>query len=240
MLNETENSSKKNINSRGSTFFKQFPRSKKVYFKGKIFKDVKVGMREITLDDPNEKNLVVYDTSGSYSDSNYKHNYNNGLYKIRKNWIKNRKGIVSTEKQKVIYSQSDDCDLEQFPVSNAKIFKGNKSDQITQLFYARNGLITEEMEYCAIRENEGRELLLGKSFSKSDLVTPEFVREEIASGRAIIPSNINHEELEPMIIGKNFLVKINANIGNSAVLSSVYDEIEKLVWAIRWCLLVMI
>ena len=234
MLNETENSSKKNINSRGSTFFKQFPRSKKVYFKGKIFKDVKVGMREISLDDPNEKNLVVYDTSGSYSDSNYKHNYNNGLFKIRKKWIKNRKGIVSTKKQKVIFSHSDDCDLEQFPESDAKIFKGNKSNQITQLFYARNGLITEEMEYCAIRENEGRELLLGKSFSKSDLVTPEFVREEIASGRAIIPSNINHEELEPMIIGKNFLVKINANIGNSAVLSSVYDEIEKLVWAIRW------
>ena len=234
MLNETENSTKKNLNNQGSSFFKQFPRSKKIYFNGKIFKDIKVGMREISLDDPNENSLVVYDTSGSYSDSNYKHNYNNGLNKIRKNWIKKRKGIVSTKKQKIVLADSDDCNLEQFPLRDAKIFKGNKNDQITQLFYARNRIITEEMEYCAIRENEGRELLLGKTFSKSDLVTPEFVREEIASGRAIIPSNINHEELEPMIIGKNFLVKINANIGNSAVLSNVYDEIEKLVWAIRW------
>ena len=164
MLNETENSAKKNLNNQGNTFFKQFPRSKKVYFNGKIFKDIKVGMREISLDDPNEKNLMVYDTSGSYSDSNYKHNYNNGLNKIRKNWIKKRKGIVSTNKQKIIFAHSDDCDIEQFPVCDSKIFKGNKSDQITQLFYARNGIITEEMEYCAIRENEGRELLLGKHF----------------------------------------------------------------------------
>ena len=106
--------------------------------------------------------------------------------------------------------------------------------KLLNFFFARNNIITEEMEYCAIRENEGREKLIGKRFKKEDLISAEFVRNEIASGRAIIPSNINHTELEPMIIGKNFLVKINANIGNSSVLSSVYDEVEKLLWAIRW------
>ena len=106
--------------------------------------------------------------------------------------------------------------------------------KLLNFFFARNNIITEEMEYCAIRENEGREKLIGKRFKKEDLISAEFVRNEIASGRAIIPSNINHTELEPMIIGKNFLVKINANIGNSSVISSVYDEVEKLLWAIRW------
>ncbi len=234
MLNEIENSKKKSLRKKSNSFFKQFPRSKKIYLEGKIHKEIKVGMREISIDDPEEKSLVVYDTSGSYSDSNNEHNYNNGLNKIRKSWIKKRNGISTTTKQKLILSDAEDKNLEYFPNQNPEIFKADKNHQITQLFYARHGIITQEMEFCAIRENEGREMLLGKTFSKSDLVTPEFVRDEIAAGRAIIPSNINHEELEPMIIGKNFLVKINANIGNSAVLSNVYDEIEKLVWAIRW------
>ena len=102
------------------------------------------------------------------------------------------------------------------------------------MYFAKSGLITEEMEYCAIRENENREKLLNKNFSKQDLVTPEFIRNEIANGRAIIPSNINHLELEPMIIGEKFLVKINANIGNSAIWSSTKEEVEKLIWATRW------
>ena len=131
--------------------------------------------------------------------------------------------------------------LEEFPASGRRPIRAKAGAAVTQLAYARRGIVTPEMEYVAIRENLGREAALdaardGQSFGASipDHVTPEFVRDEIARGRAIIPANINHPEIEPMIIGRNFLVKINANIGNSAVASSVSEEVEKMVWATRW------
>ena len=210
-----------------------FPNSKKIYLSGKRFKKIRVPMREISLSDNDIKKLVVYDTSGSFSDPNVKHDYKSGLNKLREEWIIKRKGITKSKKQNLKYLNYSK-NIEPFPNLKNKIFKKKGNNQITQFFYAKNNIITEEMEFCAIRENEGRERLIGEKFKKEDLVTAEFVREQVASGEAIIPSNINHTELEPMVIGRNFLVKINANIGNSSVLSSVYDEVEKLVWAIKW------
>ena len=227
------NKKKDNLSSKRLSPFKNLPKSKKIYFKGSIFKNIEVGMREISLEDSEVKNLIVYDTSGAYTDEKYIHNYENGLKKIRKSWLEARVDIETVEKTELKYLDHSKCEVRTFPCIPKQVLK-KKSKDITQLFYARNNIITEEMEYCAIRENEGREKLVGKFIEKKDLVTPEFVRKEIAEGRAIIPSNINHQELEPMIIGQNFLVKINANIGNSAVISSVYDEVEKLTWAIRW------
>ncbi|MEE2695119.1 MAG: phosphomethylpyrimidine synthase ThiC [Pseudomonadota bacterium] len=219
---------------KGLSSFQNLPKSEKVYFCSKVFKDVKVGMRKITLEDNDIKNVTVYDTSGSYSDPDYTHVYEKGLKKIRNDWLQNRKGVIESSKVDLKYLDHSKCKVKPFPSTPKKILKKEDKSQITQLFLARNNIITEEMEYCAIRENEGRDKLLGNFISKEDLVTAEFVRQEIADGRAIIPCNINHKELEPMIIGENFLVKINANIGNSAVSSNVYDEIEKLIWAIRW------
>ncbi len=190
-------------------------------------------MREIQLDDNEIKSIIVYDTSGFYSNQNYNHNYDNGLKGIRENWIKRRKGITKSNREELKYLVKS-LTVDTFPKVQKEIYKKKKDAELTQLFFAKQNIITEEMEYCAIRENEGREKLIGEKFKKEYLVTPEFVRKEIAAGRAIIPANINHTELEPMIIGKNFLVKINANIGNSSILSSVYDEIEKMVWAIKW------
>ncbi|MFL2679195.1 MAG: phosphomethylpyrimidine synthase ThiC [Alphaproteobacteria bacterium] len=217
---------------KNSVFDSGFPRSKKVYIKGNIFKSINVGMREISLDDEEIKSIITYDTSGAYSDKDYIHNHKIGLKKVRSEWIKKRKGVTLKQKKKV-YPESS-SKIECFPNQKNTIFRRKNNHQITQYFFAKNNIITEEMEYCAIRENEGREKILGKHFKKEDLVSAEFVRKEIAAGQAIIPSNLNHEELEPMIIGKNFLVKINANIGNSSVISDVYDEVEKLQWAIKW------
>ena len=233
MLKKLNKENNKNISDSLSKF-KKLPKSKKVYFKSDRFKDVNVGMREITLEDQDIKNLIVYDTSGFYSDQNYNHSYEKGLKSIRSGWLNNRNGIKETSKTKLRFLDHSKCKVRTFPSIPNKILKRNQMSEITQLYFARNNIITEEMEYCAIRENEGREKLIGKFIKKEDIVTAEFVRNEIASGRAIIPSNINHKELEPMIIGQNFLVKINANIGNSAVISDVYDEVEKLIWSIRW------
>ena len=216
-----------------NSFKTSFPNSKKIYIESDRFKDLKVGMREISLSDNEIKSLVVYDTSGSYSDPNIKHSYETGLNQLRRSWVSNRNGIISSSKDELKFL-TPSKKVKPFPKLTKNIFKKNKGDEITQLYYARNNIITEEMEYCAIRENEGREKIIGKKFKKEDLVTAEFVRQQVAKGEAIIPSNINHTELEPTVIGKNFLVKINANIGNSSVLSTVYDEIEKLAWAIKW------
>ena len=232
MLKKVEKN-KKLINKKTLSVKTSFPNSKKIYINSKKFKNVNVPMREISLSDNEIKNIVVYDTSGSYSDPNINHDYESGLQKLRQEWIKTRAGISLSQKQNLKFLNHSKT-VEPFPNITQSIFKKKGKDEITQLFYARNNIITEEMEFCAIRENEGRERLIGEKFKKEDLVTAEFVREQIALGEAIIPSNINHTELEPMIIGRNFLVKINANIGNSSVLSSVYDEIEKLVWAIKW------
>ena len=232
MLDKVKQSHQKN-KIKDEPLNKSFPRSKKIYTKGLIFPSVNVGMREISLDDNDIKSITTYDTSGLYTDPKYEHNYDNGLKEIRKSWIKKREGLITSVKTKLNFLKESKV-VEKFPSTKKNIFKKKTNNQITQLFFARNNIITEEMEYCAIRENEGREKLIGKRFKKEDLVSAEFVRSEVASGRAIIPSNVNHTELEPMIIGKKFLVKINANIGNSAVLSSVYDEVEKLLWAIKW------
>ena len=214
--------------------YKNFPKSEKVYIKGKIFKDIKIGMRKISLQDKDFKNLTVYDTSGFYSDPNYKHNYDKGLPKIKENWIDSRNDTLKCEKTELKYLDLKNSKVKKFPNVSTKVLKRKGDKEITQIYYARNNIITPEMEYCAIRENENRERLLGKNLKEEDLVTADFVRDQVSRGLAIIPNNINHPESEPMIIGKNFLVKVNANIGNSSVLSNAYDEVEKLIWAIRW------
>ena len=165
-------------------------------------------MREVSLEDKEIDKLIVYDTSGCYSDKNYSHDYEKGLTKVRKNWLKFRNGLKITEKTELKFLDHSKCKVKTFPSIPKTIYKKSKDKEITQLYFARNKVITEEMEYCAIRENEGREKLIGSLIKKEDLVTPEFVRKEIAEGRAIIPSNINHQELEPMVIGQNFLVKL--------------------------------
>ncbi len=234
-----------------------FPKSKKVYVEGKIH-DIKVAMREISLHEtklkfnpsaPSEENppVTVYDTSGPYTDPNVAIDVKKGLPKLRDQWIRNRgdvkelEGITSTYgKERLNNASLDKLRFEY--LENPLVAQEGKN--VTQLHYARKGIITPEMEYIAIRENqkieEWNHLNVqhdGESFGANtpkELITPEFVREEIAKGRAIIPANINHPESEPMIIGRNFLVKINANIGNSAVTSSIEEEVEKAVWACHW------
>lgn len=232
MLKKVEKKSLKK--SENIPLYNNFPKSEKVYVKGKLFKDIKVGMRKISLEDKEFKSFTVYDTSGFYSDRNYKHNYDKGLPKIRENWINRRNDTLECKKTELKYLDLNNSKVKTFPNVSKKVLKRKNNKEITQMYYARNNIITPEMEYCAIRENENRESLLGKNLKKEDLVTAEFVRDQVAKGLAIIPNNVNHPESEPMIIGKNFLVKVNANIGNSSVLSSVYDEVEKLIWAIRW------
>ncbi len=234
MLKKIKKDQKKGNISENLSEFKTLPKSRKVYFQSKNFKNIKVGMREIVLEDKEVESLVVYDTSGMYSDTKYKHDYEKGLKDLRTKWLKNRNGLSESSKTELKFLDHSKCKVRTFPSTPKRILKKKINNEITQLYYARNNIITEEMEYCAIRENEGREKLVGTFINQKDLITPEFVRKEIAAGRAIIPSNINHQELEPMIIGQNFLVKINANIGNSAVISDVYDEVEKLIWSIRW------
>jgi phosphomethylpyrimidine synthase len=236
-----------------------FPNSKKVYVQGEIY-DIKVGMREITLsdtlvagktDNPTyEKNepLCVYDTSGFYTDENVEIDVHKGIPRLRESWIDSRDDVEFLTSNSSSYAQQrladdgvDHIRFEHLP----KMRIAKKGKNVTQMHYARQGIITPEMEYIAIRENLKREevkdatLLLqhkGQSFGASipEKITPEFVREEVARGRAIIPVNINHPECEPMIIGRNFLIKVNANIGNSAVTSSIEEEVEKLVWSAKW------
>ena len=185
--------------SESNGFFKPFPQSRKIYVPGKIFPDLKVAMREISLDDPKCPVLPVYDTSGAYGDPDKTIDVKKGLERIREPWIRERLEKDGAHK--------------------------------TQMQYAREGVITREMEYVAIRENQKMDEIFG---SNGDAITPEFVRKELAEGRAIIPANVNHPECEPMIIGRNFLTKINSNIGNSSVASSIEQEVEKMVWSVRW------
>ena len=232
MLKKVEKNKK--INNKKTLSVKtSFPNSKKIYVNSKKFKNVSVPMRKISLSDKDIKNIIVYDTSGCYSDPKINHDYESGLHRLRQEWIKNRNGISKSQKQTLKFLNHSKT-VEPFPKISRSIFKKKGKEEITQLYYARNNIITEEMEFCAIRENEEERDLLAINSKKKTLSMTEFVREQIALGEAIIPSNINHTELEPMVIGRNFLVKINANIGNSSVLSSVYDEVEKLVWAIKW------
>ncbi|WP_407481870.1 phosphomethylpyrimidine synthase ThiC [Elizabethkingia meningoseptica] len=234
------------------------PNSKKVYVEGKLF-PIKVAMREITLSPTRlssggiEVNppVTVYDTSGPYTDANAVIDVRKGLPRIREQWILDRNDVDVLENITSEYGRQRLADEKlndlRFEYSH-KPMVAKESMNVTQLYYAKKGIITPEMEYVAIRENQKIEQLetatkgmaqqhSGESFGANmpkGKITPEFVRSEIAAGRAIIPNNINHPESEPMIIGRNFLVKINANIGNSAVTSNIEEEVEKAVWACRW------
>lgn len=235
-----------------------FPNSKKIYVEGKIH-PIHVAMREIQLSPTKLSNgkmdenppVTIYDTSGPYTDENFEINIEKGLPRIREQWILNRNDVEILDGITSEYGKArlSDSKLDQLRFSyNHKPKVAKEGKEVTQLYYAKQGIITPEMEYIAIRENQRIEQLdsvskdmafqhPGNSFgakTPKNKITPEFVRDEIAAGRAIIPNNINHPESEPMIIGRNFLVKINANIGNSAVSSSIEEEVEKAVWACRW------
>jgi len=223
-----------------------FPASRKVYLTGQIHAGIQVPMREITLHpSAAELPLRVYDSSGPYTDPTVRIEIERGLPALREAWIAARNDTLAYQGRSVqpidngvtaLQTAAPTFNLQRLPL------RAKDGTAVTQLAYARAGLITPEMEYVAIRENCGRERLreAGKRDGEAwganvpEYVTAEFVRAEIAAGRAIIPANINHPELEPMIIGRNFLVKINANIGNSAVTSSMAEEVDKMVWAIRW------
>lgn len=236
-----------------------YPNSEKIFLEGDMH-PIKVAMRQIhqadtfvggTKEDPVfEKNepIPVYDTSGPYTDPNTKIDVHAGLPKLRQAWIEARDdveelaGVTSDfAKERLADDTLDELRFANLP----KPLRAKEGQCVTQMHYARQGIITPEMEYIAIRENQGRERIKceallsqhpGQSFGANlqEKITPEFVRKEVAEGRAIIPSNINHPELEPMIIGRNFLVKVNSNIGNSSVTSSIEEEVEKLVWSTLW------
>ncbi len=233
-----------------------FPKSRKVYVEGSR-SDIRVPMREISLDDTptdmgGEQNdpLYVYDTSGPYTDPEATIDVRKGLQPVRATWIAERADTEQLDGLSSEYGRVREQDLRldnlRFELTR-KPLKAKEGANVTQLHYARKGIITPEMEYIAIRENmklakvkaEGNVVAQqhpGHSFGAKlpDEITPEFVRQEVAEGRAIIPANINHPEVEPMIIGRNFLVKINGNIGNSALTSSIEEEVEKMTWGIRW------
>jgi len=223
------------------------PASRKIYVEGDINPDIRVPMREITLHETSgEPPVVVYDTSGPYTDPAETIDIEAGLKRLREPWIKARSDVEEYEGREVRFEDNNATNeklVPVFPISHKPMRA--KKGSVAQVKYARDGIITPEMEFIAIRENMGRRhdpaaakavIGQGESFGAAipEYVTPEFVRDEVARGRAIIPANINHPELEPQIIGRNFLVKINANIGNSAVTSSVADEVDKMVWATRW------
>lgn len=234
--------------------------SKKIYVQGKLH-DIKVAMREIELTPTQHKlndttttvindAVVVYDTSGPFTDPDIQIDLKKGLQRLREDWILKRGDVEQLEefssaycRERLADKKMDDLRFEHLK----KPLRAKKGQNVSQMHYAKQGIITAEMEYIAIRENQQIETLkqntalthqhAGHSFDANTpkgLITPEFVRDEIAAGRAIIPNNINHPESEPMIIGRNFLVKINTNIGNSAVTSSIEEEVEKAVWSCRW------
>ncbi len=207
-----------------------------------------VAMREIHLDPSSgEPPLRVYDPSGPYTDANARIDIMAGLPQLRRQWIEARGDVEAYDGRELRPEDNGQLGpdrsggVPQFPNPIRRPLRAKPGMNLSQMHYARRGIITPEMEYVATRENLGREMLKdykrdGESFGASipDYVTPEFVRDEVARGRAIIPNNVNHPESEPMAIGRNFLVKINANIGNSAVASNVAAEVDKLVWSIRW------
>jgi len=242
------------------------PKSKKVYVSGTIHSDIKVPFREISLSasttvngngngngyhiEQDESSLIVYDTSGPYTDPDAKIDIREGLDPIRLPWIIGRGDVEYYDGRKIEpkddgYREDENPNTERFPKTRDKVLRAKSGQNVSQMYYAKRGIITPEMEFIAIRENQKRkqwveneereQRLTGNSFGATlpQEITPEFVRDEVARGRAIIPANINHPESEPMIIGRNFLVKINANIGNSAVTSSIEEEVEKMVWSSR-------
>ena len=221
--------------------------SRKVYVQGELYPGIRVPFREVAVHpSANEPPVTLYDSSGPYTDPAVTIDIKRGLPLVKSSWQRDRGDIAPVANPREVKPEDNGHAsgrhlAPRFDTSHHKVFKGVEGRPVTQYEYAKAGIITPEMEYVAIRENLRREQTQpcvrdGEDFGASipDFVTPEFVRQEIARGRAIIPHNINPPEVEPMIIGRNFLVKINANIGNSAVLSSVDDEVDKLVWATRW------
>ncbi|MGV6819351.1 MAG: phosphomethylpyrimidine synthase ThiC, partial [Parvularcula sp.] len=225
------------------------PASRKVYVQSDRFDDVAAPVRYISVHETaNEPDLPVYDPSGPYTEEGFTADVEKGLARKRTEWVLARGGVEEydgrTVKPEDNGGATGDYLAREFPMAH-KPLRATGTGPLTQLDYARAGIITKEMEYIAIRENLGRRQAVadaaqtiadGESFGAEipEFVTAEFVRDEVAKGRAVIPANINHPEAEPMIIGRNFLVKINANIGNSAVSSSVEEEVDKMVWATRW------
>ena len=220
--------------------------SKKIHVAAKSGSGIKVAMREIHLEG-GEAPVRVYDTSGPYTDEAAVIDIHGGLPQLRREWIEARGDVESYDARELRPEDNGQLGpdrsggVPRFPKVVKRPLRAKAGQNVSQMHYARKGIVTPEMEYVAERENLGRERLAeykrdGESFGASipDYVTPEFVRDEIARGRAIIPNNINHPESEPMAIGRNFLVKINANIGNSAVASDVAAEVDKMVWSIRW------
>jgi phosphomethylpyrimidine synthase len=240
-----------------------FPASRKIYVEG-VGEGVRVPMREISLTPTRSTNggspttnepVTVYDTSGPYTDPSTAIDVRTGLAPLRRDWILGRHDVVELPSVTSAYGRlrASDPKLTELRFQHIrKPLRAKPGINVTQIHYARKGLVTPEMEFIAIRENQSREVARelasrnghgggraqhpGQAWGASipATITPEFVRDEVARGRAIIPANINHPETEPMIIGRNFLVKINSNIGNSAVASSIEEEVEKMIWSIRW------
>ena len=232
-----------------------FPSSQKVYVPGKLHPEINVAMREVLLEDTTEsisgakipnQPVTIYDTSGPYTDPQKEIDIHKGLERVRSSWILKRNDV-----EELAAFSSDYCNqrlhntaLDHLRFGHVSLpLKAKEGKNVSQMYYAKKGIITPEMEYVSIRENQRIDEINrlstphpGQDFGASipAKITPEFVRDEIARGRAVLPSNINHPESEPMIIGRNFLVKINANIGNSATTSSINEEVEKAVWACRW------
>lgn len=222
----------------------KFPNSEKVYMQGKLFPDIKVGMRKVTLTptvDVREDGtqcikenqpVYVYDTSGPFGDEQVAIDLKKGLPRMRESWILKRGSIEQLPEISSEYGRRRlaDKSLDRLRFEHITLpYRAKKGCQVSQLYYAKQGIITPEMEYVAIREN-----MNCAELGIDTHITPEFVRQEIAAGRAVLPANINHPESEPMIIGTNFLVKINTNIGNSATTSSIEEEVEKAVWSCKW------
>ncbi len=222
--------------------------SRKIHVAAPSGSGIRVAMREIMLEPTSgEAPVRVYDTSGPYTDADAVIDIDAGLPELRAGWIRGRGDVEEVAQREVRPEDNGQLGpdrsggVKPFPNVRQSVLRAKPGKNVSQMHYARAGIITPEMEYVATRENLGRERLAsyardGQAFGAQipDYVTPEFVRDEVARGRAIIPSNINHPESEPMAIGRNFLVKINANIGNSAVASDVASEVDKMVWATRW------
>src|SRR5579863_3930504 len=210
------------------------PGSRKLVLGGVPFREVPLSGGELPV--------RLYDTSGPYTDQSVDIDIDKGLASLRHGWIAARGDVEEyagreRKPEDDGLKKGETLTVPQFDRSSLRLLRARPGRNVTQLHYARQGIITEEMKYIAARENLGRSALAdGNSFGASipQEITPEFVRDEVARGRAIIPANINHPETEPMIIGRNFLTKVNANIGNSAVTSGVAEEVEKMVWSIRW------
>lgn len=221
----------------------EFPNSEKVYMTGERFPFIKVGMRKVKQMPTVEivdgervfhKNpdVYIYDTSGAFGDAEANIDLKKGLPRLREEWIKARGDVEQLAEISSEYGRKrrDDKSLDYLRFEHIELpYRAKKGCQISQMYYAKQGIVTPEMEYVAIREN-----MNCKELGIESHITPEFVRDEIAAGRAVLPANINHPEAEPMIIGRNFLVKINTNIGNSATTSSIEEEVEKAVWSCKW------